>query len=105
MAVKVFDGITRKVGRSFILYSIRQDKALFVCFYKIFARVTIVHSTGFSIFSVFWLSHVYHYSLQVVPVFIALSFIGWIVFVAGFGKLNKEYALLYTMHIYYGITM
>ena len=30
---------------------------------------------------------------QVVPVFIALSFIGWIVFVAGFGEQNNEYVL------------
>ena len=32
-------------------------------------------------------------SVQVVPAFVALSFIGWIVFVAGFGLQNKEYAL------------
>ena len=30
---------------------------------------------------------------QIAPVFIALSFIGWIVFVAGFGKQNEEYVL------------
>ena len=28
---------------------------------------------------------------QIAPVLLALSFIGWIVFVAGFGKQNEEY--------------
>jgi hypothetical protein len=31
---------------------------------------------------------------KVVPAFVALSFIGWIVFVAGFGKEYEGYALL-----------
>ena len=35
---------------------------------------------------------------QIVPVFIVLSFIGWIVFIAGFGKQNEEYvSQLYNM--------
>ena len=40
---------------------------------------------------------------QIVPAFIALSFIGWIVFVAGFGKQNEEYVAITMSLIVYKV--
>ena len=62
MDIKIFEGITRKVN--ILLY--------------IFIPIQRARHISYALFS-----------LQIVPIFVGLAFIGWIVFVAGFGKYNE----------------